>query len=86
MRDSSFLSEEDLERLERRKDPETIPHLVSTIRQQQHDLDSLRLSLDVSLRDREELRSALLAAHSEIHRLRDGPGAGASSLPAQGKP
>lgn len=86
MRDSPFLSEEVLARLERRKDPETIPHLVSTIRQQQHDVDSLRLSLEVALRDREELRTALLAAHSEIHRLRAAPGADASNLPDRGDP
>lgn len=69
---SSFLSETQLEEIERRRDPESIPHLVSTIRQQQHDLDSLRLSSDVSQRDREELRSALLAAQEEIRRLHRG--------------
>jgi hypothetical protein len=71
MRDSQSLSEADLERLERRCDPDSVPHLVSVIRQQQHELDSLRLSVDVARRDREELRSALLAAHAEIQRLRD---------------
>ncbi|CAN5822430.1 hypothetical protein BH23GEM3_BH23GEM3_13300 [soil metagenome] len=69
MRESSFLSEAQLANIERPRDPETIPHLVSAIRQQQHDLDSLRLSSDVSRRDREELRSALLAAQEEIRRL-----------------
>jgi len=72
MRDSRSLSEQELERIERRRDPETIQHLVSTIRQQQHDLDGLRLSLDVARRDREELRAALIAAHAEIGRLRGG--------------
>jgi hypothetical protein len=71
MDDSSAHTEEVLERLERRKDPETIPHLVATIRQQQHDLDSLRLGLDVARRDREELRIALIAAQAEIRRLRE---------------
>jgi hypothetical protein len=70
MRDSAFLSEAQLEALERRKDPESVSYLISTIRQQQHELDSLRLSLDVARRDREELRAALLAAQSELRRLR----------------
>jgi hypothetical protein len=73
--DTSFHTEEALARLERRKDPETIPHLVATIRQQQHDLDSLRLSLEVARRDREELRIALIAAQAEVRRLRETPDA-----------
>jgi|GEM_PF-2147465 len=74
MRDSQSLSEVDLERIERVGDAEAIPHLVSAIRQNQHDLDGLRLSLDVARRDREELRSALVSAHAEIARLRgEGP-------------
>ena len=56
------LSESELERIERSADPTVIPELVRTIRAQQHDLDNLRLSLDVVRRDREELRSALLQA------------------------
>jgi hypothetical protein len=83
MRESSFLSEEQLETIERRRDPDAVPHLVSTIRQQQHDLDGLRLSLDVARRDREELRAALLAAQAEIRRLRAAlePRNGAASSP-----
>jgi hypothetical protein len=55
------LTEQALEKMERDRDPEVIPSLVSTIRQQQHDLDSLRLALEVARRDREELRAALIA-------------------------
>jgi hypothetical protein len=55
-------SEAELERIERSADPAVIPELVRTIRSQQHDLDNLRLSLDVARRDREELRIALLQA------------------------
>jgi hypothetical protein len=73
MRDSQFLSEAELEQIERVGDAEAIPHLVSAIRQSQHDVDGLRLSLDVARRDREELRSALLSAHAEIARLRGEP-------------
>ncbi|CAN5742915.1 hypothetical protein BH23GEM6_BH23GEM6_07650 [soil metagenome] len=54
------LTEQALARMERDKDPEVIPSLISMIRQQQHDLDNLRLALDVARRDREELRSALI--------------------------
>ena len=81
MRESSFLSESQLEALERSRDPESIPHLVSTIRQQQHDLDSLRLGLEVAQRDRVELRSALLAAQAEIRRLQQGAGHGDAPAP-----
>ena len=59
------LSETDLERIERSADPAVIPELVRTIRAQQHDLDNLRLSLDVVRRDREELRNALLQAQGK---------------------
>jgi hypothetical protein len=58
------LTERALEKMERDRDPEVIPSLVSTIRQQQHDLDSLRLALEVARRDREELRAALIAMRS----------------------
>jgi hypothetical protein len=64
-----FLSEEELARIERAADASMVPRLVEIVRQQQHDLDQLRLSLDVARRDREELRSALLEAQ---RRLRDG--------------
>ena len=59
------LSESELERIERSADPAIIPELVRTIRAQQHDLDNLRLSLDVARRDREELRAALLQARAQ---------------------
>ena len=53
-------SEEILDRIESARDPGAIPELVRTIRQQQRELDNLRLSMDVARRDREELRAALL--------------------------
>jgi hypothetical protein len=64
------LSEAELERMERARDPESIPELVRTIRQLQHDLDSLRLGMDVARRDREELRAALYHAREELRRLK----------------
>ena len=67
---SRGLDEAQLARIERDRDPDLIPELVRIIREQQHDLDSLRLSLDVSRRDREELRAALLDARAEVERLR----------------
>lgn len=54
------LSEEVLDRIEAARDPGAIPELIRTIRQQQRELDNLRLSMDVARRDREELRAALL--------------------------
>jgi hypothetical protein len=81
MRNSVSLSERELEAIEREKDPEIVPHLVSTIRQQQHELEALRLSMEVARRDREELRVALLSARAELDRLGTGstvPGASAS--------
>lgn len=67
---SRNLGEDELDRIEASADPAVIPTLVETIRQQQHDLDSLRLSLDVATRDREELRIALIHARDELARLR----------------
>jgi hypothetical protein len=64
------LSEQQLADLERRRDPETVAMLVRIIREQQHAIDRLRLSTDVALRDREELRAALLQAREELQRLR----------------
>jgi hypothetical protein len=58
-------TEEQLAALERSVDPAVIPELVRTIRAQQHELDRLRLSLEVARRDREELRMALLARREE---------------------
>jgi hypothetical protein len=65
MSDAADLTEQALARMERERDPAVIPSLVSTIRQQQHDLDALRLALEVARRDREELRIALLRARGE---------------------
>jgi hypothetical protein len=64
------MSEAELARLERARDPESIPELVRTIRELQHDLDSLRLGMDVARRDREELRAALYHAREELRRLK----------------
>lgn len=69
---SANLSEAALERMERARDPDSIPELVRSIRQLQHDLDNLRLSFDVARRDREELRTALYAAREEIRSLKGG--------------
>lgn len=68
------LSEEELAAVERSRDGEAIPRLVAIIRQQQHDLDNLRLSLDVARRDREELRAALIQAREEARRRPPGQG------------
>lgn len=57
-------SEAELEGILAAADPAVIPELVRTIREQQHDLDSLRLGFDVARRDREELRAALLQARA----------------------
>lgn len=64
------LEEAALERIEAERDPASIPELVRTVRDQQRSLDSLRMSLDVARRDREELRAALLACQEELRRLR----------------
>jgi hypothetical protein len=74
MPESSFLSEQELDAIERRRDPEMIASLIATIRQQQHELERLRLSADVARRDREELRTALFHAQAEIRRLAEGRG------------
>ena len=65
-------SESELERVERSADPASIRELVRTIRAQQHDLESLRLALEVARRDREELRIALIQAREEVERLKGG--------------
>ena len=67
------LSEEQLAAIERGRDPEAVPGLVGAVRQLQHELDRLRLSLEVARRDREELRAALLSAKEEVERLRRSP-------------
>lgn len=59
------LSEAQLAALERGRDPEAIPGLVREVRRLQHELDRLRLALDVATRDREELRVALLRARGK---------------------
>lgn len=65
-------SEQQLAAIERGRDPESIPTLVGLIRELQHDLDRLRLSLDVARRDREELRTALIQAQEELRRVGGG--------------
>jgi hypothetical protein len=72
------LSEAALEQMEKARDPECIPELVRTVRQLQHDLDSIRLSFDVARRDREELRDALYHAREELRVLKEGVGNGVS--------
>lgn len=68
----SGLSEEALRRIEASPDPAAVPELVRTVRAQQRALDSLRMSMDVARRDREELRSALLQCREELRRARGG--------------
>jgi hypothetical protein len=65
---SGFLGEAELTALETSRDPAVIPRLVEIIRRQHHDLEQLRLAVDVARRDREELRGALIHAQE---RLRD---------------
>lgn len=74
MSSGSGLSEQQLADLERRRDPESIPELVRTIRRQQHEADRLRLGLDVATRDREELRVALMRAQQRIRELEGAEG------------
>lgn len=64
------LSEQALDRIEAARDPASVPELVRTIRDQQRSLDSLRMSMDVARRDREELRAALLHCQQELRRAR----------------
>ena len=63
-------TEAELEAIERTGTGEVIPELIRTIREQQHDLDNLRMGLDVARRDREELRLALIRAQAEVRKLR----------------
>ena len=63
-------SEEELTRIEAAADPASVAELIRTLRQQQRELDSLRMGLEVARRDREELRSALLRAQEELRRLK----------------
>jgi hypothetical protein len=62
--------EQELARIEAELDGTAVPMLVRTLRQHQHDLDALRLRLDVATRDRQELRDALLGAQAELRMLR----------------
>ena len=64
------LSEAALERIEAARDPASVPELVRTVREQQRALDSLRMSMDVARRDREELRLALLKCQEELRTVR----------------
>jgi hypothetical protein len=66
----SQLSEEALQRMESAGDASVIPELVRTVRDQQRALDSLRMSMDVARRDREELRAALLRCQQELRDTR----------------
>jgi len=73
MTGGSGFTERELAEIERGRDPAVIPALVRALRQQEHELDRLRLSLEVTQRDREELRSALIRAQEEARRLREQP-------------
>jgi len=59
---SELLSEAWLEALERHADPAAIPQLIQIVREQQHQIETLRLKAEVLQRDREELRAALIRA------------------------
>ena len=61
------LTESELEQIAGTADPAVVPELVRMIRSQQHELDRLRLSLDVTRREREDLRM-------ELVRMRRAPG------------
>jgi hypothetical protein len=63
-------SEEELASIERAADPRSVTELVRNLREHQRQLDSLRMSMDVARRDREELRSALLRCQEELRRAR----------------
>lgn len=60
----------ELDQWERSATSGDIPAMVAMLRQQQRELDHLRLSLEVATRDREELRTALLDCQHEVLRLR----------------
>jgi hypothetical protein len=59
------LTEAELEQISRTVDPATVPELVRIIRSQQHELDRLQLSLEVTRREREELRMELVRMRKE---------------------
>lgn len=67
MTDRGF-SEEELSRLEAEGTAASVPDLVRAIRDYQRSIESLRLSMDVALRDRDELRAALLRCQDELRR------------------
>lgn len=54
------LTESELQQIERASDPTVIPELVRMIQSQQHELDRLRLSMDVTRQERDELRMELV--------------------------
>ena len=56
------LTESELQQIERASDPTVIPELVRMIQSQQHELDRLRLSMDVTRQERDELRMELVKA------------------------
>lgn len=62
----SHFTEEELTRIEKSASVEAIPELVRVIRDHQRALDSLQLKMDVALRDRDELRTALLRCREEL--------------------
>ena len=63
---ASEYSEAQLEAIRRNRNVDDIPLLVDLVARQQHDLDALRLKVEVAQRDREELRAALLQAQQRI--------------------
>lgn len=63
---ASEYSEAQLEAIRRNRNADDIPLLVDLVARQQHDLDALRLKVEVAQRDREELRAALLQAQQRI--------------------
>ena len=59
-------TEEQLDRIETARSPDSIPELVRALREHQRDLDSLRMKVEVALRDRDELRAALVRCREEL--------------------
>lgn len=58
--------------MERNPEHAPVAELIAAVREQQRTLDRLRMSLDVALRDRDELRSELIACREEVRRLQSG--------------
>lgn len=68
----THFTEEQLARIEASASAEAIPELVRVIRDHQRTLDSLQLKLDVALRDRDELRTALLRCQQQLREGKSG--------------